>query len=85
MSIGPPRLYEFSCEVKTQKSVNSTNDKRTCVINFKIDENNSPIGETSRLKNVSVQLEPSTLDALLDGLHRVQNHLSTVASKQLRS
>lgn len=84
MSIGPPKLIEFSCEVKNEKTDNSENGKH-CVLHFKIDENNSPVEEIPRVKNVSVQLEPPVLYALLDGLHRIQNQLSTVASKQLRS
>ncbi|XP_075224820.1 uncharacterized protein LOC142326311 isoform X1 [Lycorma delicatula] len=91
--VGPPKLKEFSCHMKVVDR--TTAIKPVCVLNFVLNktqvvdriteqivqaEKTEDTLTNDNIETVTLEMESSTLDTLLEGLHRIQQQLSASAS-----
>lgn len=79
--VGPPRLVDFSCRIREPDNDGSA----ACLLTLELENKeassnrSSNEGETSK---IDLEMQPSTLSTLLDGLGRIRSQLSSVANKK---
>ncbi|XP_033266692.1 COMM domain-containing protein 9 isoform X1 [Orcinus orca] len=81
--ISLPRLVDLDwrVDIKTSSDSISRMAVPTCLLQMKIQEDPSLCGEQPSVSAVTVELSKETLDTMLDGLGRIRDQLSAVASK----
>uniref|UniRef100_A0A8C6CBL9 COMM domain containing 9 n=1 Tax=Monodon monoceros TaxID=40151 RepID=A0A8C6CBL9_MONMO len=81
--ISLPRLVDLDWRVDIKTSSDSISRVAipTCLLQMKIQEDPSLCGEQPSVSAVTVELSKETLDTMLDGLGRIRDQLSAVASK----
>ncbi|XP_060015374.1 COMM domain-containing protein 9 isoform X2 [Lagenorhynchus albirostris] len=81
--ISLPRLVDLDwrVDIKTSSDSISRMAVPTCLLQMKIREDPSLCGEQPSVSAVTVELSKETLDTMLDGLGRIRDQLSAVASK----
>ncbi|KAM8818789.1 COMM domain-containing protein 9 [Rhynchonycteris naso] len=81
--ISLPRLVDLDwrVDIKTASDSISRMAVPTCLLQLKIQEDPSLCGDTPPVSAVTVELSKETLDTMLDGLGRIRDQLSAVASK----
>ncbi|XP_059961023.1 COMM domain-containing protein 9 isoform X3 [Mesoplodon densirostris] len=81
--ISLPRLVDLDWRVDIKTSSDSISRMAipTCLLQMKIQEDPSLCGEQPSTSAVTVELSKETLDTMLDGLGRIRDQLSAVASK----
>ncbi|XP_006642502.2 COMM domain-containing protein 9 [Lepisosteus oculatus] len=80
--IALPRLVDvdWRVDVKTASDTLNRMAVPTCLVQMKVQDDPSLCGSDS-LSTVTVELSKETLETMLDGLGRIRDQLSTVASK----
>ncbi|NXO00241.1 COMD9 protein, partial [Rhinopomastus cyanomelas] len=80
--ISLPRLVDLDWRVDIKTSSDSINRMAvpTCLLQLKIQEDAALCG-SSPISDVTVELSKETLDTMLEGLGRIRDQLSAVASK----
>ncbi|XP_022439332.1 COMM domain-containing protein 9 isoform X1 [Delphinapterus leucas] len=81
--ISLPRLVDLDWRVDIKTSSDSISRVAipTCLLQMKIQEDPSLCGEQPSVSAVTVELSKETLDTMLDGLGRIRDQLSAVATK----
>uniref|UniRef100_UPI000E20C8A0 COMM domain-containing protein 9 n=1 Tax=Homo sapiens TaxID=9606 RepID=UPI000E20C8A0 len=81
--ISLPRLVDLDwrVDIKTSSDSISRMAVPTCLLQMKIQEDPSLCGDKPSISAVTVELSKETLDTMLDGLGRIRDQLSAVASK----
>ncbi|XP_008047084.1 COMM domain-containing protein 9-like isoform X3 [Carlito syrichta] len=81
--ISLPRLVDLDwrVDIKTASDSISRMAVPTCLLLMKIQEDPSPCGDKPSTSAVTMELSKETLDTMLDGLGRIRDQLSAVASK----
>ncbi|KAM7236076.1 hypothetical protein CapIbe_013262 [Capra ibex] len=81
--ISLPRLVDLDwrVDIKTSSDSISRMAVPTCLLQMKIQEDPSLCGDRPSVSAVTVELSKETLDTMLDGLGRIRDQLSAVASK----
>ncbi|XP_055137889.1 COMM domain-containing protein 9 isoform X2 [Symphalangus syndactylus] len=81
--ISLPRLVDLDwrVDIKTSSDSISRMAVPTCLLQMKIQEDPSLCGDKPAISAVTVELSKETLDTMLDGLGRIRDQLSAVASK----
>ncbi|XP_058383122.1 COMM domain-containing protein 9 isoform X1 [Diceros bicornis minor] len=81
--ISLPRLVDLDwrVDIKTASDSISRMAVPTCLLQMKIQEDPSLCGDKPSVSAVTVELSKETLDTMLDGLGRIRDQLSAVASK----
>ncbi|XP_059787377.1 COMM domain-containing protein 9 isoform X1 [Balaenoptera ricei] len=82
-TVSLPRLVDLDWRVDIRTSSDSISRMAvpTCLLQMKIQEDASLCGEQPSMSAVTVELSKETLDTMLDGLGRIRDQLSAVASK----
>uniref|UniRef100_A0AAA9SY74 COMM domain containing 9 n=1 Tax=Bos taurus TaxID=9913 RepID=A0AAA9SY74_BOVIN len=82
-SVSLPRLVDLDwrVDIKTSSDSISRMAVPTCLLQMKIQEDPSLCGDRPSVSAVTVELSKETLDTMLDGLGRIRDQLSAVASK----
>ncbi|TKC52836.1 hypothetical protein EI555_019328 [Monodon monoceros] len=82
-TVSLPRLVDLDWRVDIKTSSDSISRVAipTCLLQMKIQEDPSLCGEQPSVSAVTVELSKETLDTMLDGLGRIRDQLSAVASK----
>ncbi|XP_078334395.1 COMM domain-containing protein 9-like [Crassostrea virginica] len=78
-----PRLVDFDWRVDTKMASESVSRMSvpTCILQMKVQENQSEVSTTPEVHNVNVELSKETLDTMLDGLSKIRDQLSSVARR----
>ncbi|XP_061173319.1 COMM domain-containing protein 9-like [Saccostrea echinata] len=78
-----PRLVDFDWRVDTKMASDSVSRMSvpTCIIQMKVQENQTEVGRVPEINNVNVELSKETLDTMLDGLSKIRDQLSSVAKR----
>uniref|UniRef100_A0A2K6Q9Z0 COMM domain containing 9 n=1 Tax=Rhinopithecus roxellana TaxID=61622 RepID=A0A2K6Q9Z0_RHIRO len=78
-----PRLVDLDwrVDIKTSSDSISRMAVPTCLLQMKIQEDPSLCGDKPSISAVTVELSKETLDTMLDGLGRIRDQLSAMASK----
>lgn len=78
-----PRLMDFDWRVDTKMASDSVSRMSvpTCIIQMKVQENQTEVGRVPEINNVNVELSKETLDTMLDGLSKIRDQLSSVAKR----
>lgn len=81
--ISLPRLVDLDwrVDIKTSSDSISRMAVPTCLLQMKIQEDPSLCGDKPCISAVTMELSKETLDTMLDGLGRIRDQLSAVASK----
>lgn len=81
--ISLPRLVDLDwrVDIKTASDSISRMAVPTCLLQMKIKEDPSLCGDSPSVSAVTMELSKETLDTMLDGLGRIRDQLSAVASK----
>ncbi|XP_026643658.1 COMM domain-containing protein 9 isoform X2 [Microtus ochrogaster] len=81
--ISLPRLVDLDWRVDIKTSSDSISRMAipTCLLQMKIQEDPSLCGDKPCISAVTMELSKETLDTMLDGLGRIRDQLSAVASK----
>ncbi|ELR59911.1 COMM domain-containing protein 9 [Bos mutus] len=81
--ISLPRLVDLDwrVDIKTSSDSISRMAVPTCLLQMKIQEDPSLCGDRPSVSALTVELSKETLDTMLDGLGRIRDQLSAVASK----
>ncbi|KAB1272287.1 COMM domain-containing protein 9 [Camelus dromedarius] len=81
--ISLPRLVDLDWRVDIKTSSDSVSRMAvpTCLLQMKIQEDPSLCGDKPPVSTVTMELSKETLDTMLDGLGRIRDQLSAVASK----
>ncbi|XP_078196978.1 COMM domain-containing protein 9 isoform X1 [Callithrix jacchus] len=81
--ISLPRLVDLDWRVDIRTSSDSISRMAvpTCLLQMKIQEDPSLCGDKPSISAVTMELSKETLDTMLDGLGRIRDQLSAVASK----
>nr|XP_033783823.1 TNF receptor-associated factor 6 isoform X3 [Geotrypetes seraphini] len=81
--ISLPRLVDMDwrVDIKTASDSVSRMAVPTCLLHIKIREDASPCGDEPETSVVTVELSKETLDTMLDGLGRICDQLSAIATK----
>ncbi|KAF0874934.1 COMD9 protein, partial [Crocuta crocuta] len=82
-AVSLPRLVDLDwrVDIKTSSDSISRMAVPTCLLQMKIREDPSLCGDKPAVSAVTVELSKETLDTMLDGLGRIRDQLSAVASK----
>uniref|UniRef100_A0A8C5K478 COMM domain-containing protein n=1 Tax=Jaculus jaculus TaxID=51337 RepID=A0A8C5K478_JACJA len=82
-TVSLPRLVDLDwrVDIKTSSDSISRMAVPTCLLQMKIQEDPSLCGDKPSVSAVTVELSKETLDTMLDGLGRIRDQLSAVASK----
>uniref|UniRef100_A0AAA9SC08 COMM domain containing 9 n=1 Tax=Bos taurus TaxID=9913 RepID=A0AAA9SC08_BOVIN len=82
-TVSLPRLVDLDwrVDIKTSSDSISRMAVPTCLLQMKIQEDPSLCGDRPSVSAVTVELSKETLDTMLDGLGRIRDQLSAVASK----
>jgi hypothetical protein len=81
--VGPPRLLDFSCQVCSKASAaDPGNTISSCLLQFKVQENETRVNEQPSVSDITVELTRPTLSTLLDGMRRIRDQLSSVAGRK---
>ena len=81
--VGPLRLLDFSCQVCSKASATDPgNSISSCLLQFKIQENETRVNEQTSVSDITVELTPPTISTLLDGMSRIRDQLSSVAGRK---
>ncbi|KDR20548.1 COMM domain-containing protein 9 [Zootermopsis nevadensis] len=81
--VGPPRLLDFSCHVLSKApATDPGNTTTSCLLQLKVQENETKVSEQPSVSTVTVELTRPTLDTLLDGMGRIRDQLSSVAGRK---
>ncbi|XP_013408180.1 COMM domain-containing protein 9-like [Lingula anatina] len=78
-----PRLLDFDwrVDIKTSSDSISRMSVPTCIMQLKVQENSTKIDSVPEVTSMNVELSKETLDTMLDGLGKIRDQLSSVASK----
>nr|CAD7414217.1 unnamed protein product [Timema poppensis] len=83
LPVGPPRLLDFSCQTCSKSSVTDAGDTSvSCLLKMKIQNISSDVKDLPEISTVTLELQHSTLNTLLDGLGRIRDQLTSVAIKK---
>ncbi|EQB79192.1 COMM domain-containing protein 9 isoform 2 [Camelus ferus] len=82
-TVSLPRLVDLDWRVDIKTSSDSVSRMAvpTCLLQMKIQEDPSLCGDKPPVSTVTMELSKETLDTMLDGLGRIRDQLSAVASK----
>ncbi|XP_048727247.1 COMM domain-containing protein 9-like isoform X2 [Ostrea edulis] len=78
-----PRLVDFDWRVDTKMASDAVSRMSvpTCILQMKVQENQTEVNTTPEVNNVNVELSKETLDTMLDGLSKIRDQLSSVAKR----
>uniref|UniRef100_V9L7C9 COMM domain-containing protein 9-like protein n=1 Tax=Callorhinchus milii TaxID=7868 RepID=V9L7C9_CALMI len=72
---------DWRVDIKASSDTVSRMAVPTCLLQMKIQDDAGPHRDGPAISTVSVELSKETLDTMLDGLGRIRDQLSAVASK----
>ncbi|XP_026284223.1 COMM domain-containing protein 9 [Frankliniella occidentalis] len=76
--VGPPKLIDFSCRIREPDSGSAA-----CLLTFELeDKEGVSTNQEGNTSIVNMEMQPSTLTTLLEGLTRIRDQLSSVANKK---
>ncbi|KAJ1525299.1 hypothetical protein ONE63_010121 [Megalurothrips usitatus] len=76
--VGPPRLVDFSCRIREPDSGSAA-----CLLTFELEDKDATLVSGNIKTNmIDLEMQPSTLTTLLEGLGRIRDQLSSVANKK---
>lgn len=78
-----PRLIDFDwrVDIKTSSDTITRMSVPTCILQMKVQDMPCDTNITPDVTNVNVELSKETLDTMLDGLSKIRDQLSSVASR----
>uniref|UniRef100_A0A8W8NB71 COMM domain-containing protein n=2 Tax=Magallana gigas TaxID=29159 RepID=A0A8W8NB71_MAGGI len=78
-----PRLVDFDWRLDTKMASDSISRTSvpTCILQMKVQENQTDVKTTPENHNINVELSKETLDTMLDGLSKIRDQLSSVARR----
>ncbi|XP_067655740.1 COMM domain-containing protein 9-like [Haliotis asinina] len=78
-----PKMVDFDwrVDVKTSSDTVARMSVPTCILNMQVQDTATDVGIVPDVSSVNVELSKETLDTMLDGLSKIRDQLSSVASR----